>query len=153
MLKYFKKKDMLFCIICLQISKWTTIITKNTQKLKWTTLSIKAFFWWMKVNFAQNTIFAPSKSSRRSEKRFSCVHKVGNFLLSRPGFPGSTIDDDELNFCVRDGNRCILASIITDKKLSLFFWLTDKANRVHIKGNFVVSYHPVETRHALSITT
>ena len=54
------------------------------------------------------------KKSRIKYPRFSIIKKITWLRLTLPGScPPSTISAKELNFCVRNGNRCILFAIIT----------------------------------------
>ena len=67
----------------------------------------------------------------------------------RPAFPGSLppsiIGAEELNFCVRDGNRCVLSAIATgfvSMKLNLKFRITVSSKLKCLK-TFWSSFRPI----------
>ena len=69
-----------------------------------------------------------------TQKKSNWFNSVRLFGWLRPTFPGpygpSIIGDAELNFCVRNGNRCILYSIATT-------YLMDVPSKLHIKIHFL----------------
>ena len=75
--------------------------------------------------------------SRRILKSIYINHGVSHAVIAtrnrqRPTFPGSfppsIIGAKELNFCVRDGNRCDLLAIVT----GFFFNLFKKLNKIFL---------------------
>ena len=94
----------------------------------------------MKGRCLNRLTMEPSLKESVAVQRFLSLNQQCPIL---PGsFPPSTVGAKELNYCVRDGNRCILPAIVTGLRVPLVPSKL-KSIKSHIYPNHWSSFRPI----------